>query len=224
MKQLLFEINNSSLLILIKQKIICILFFTSIATATLCQENYKSYYLKLSCGRVSFGTGDFLGYSLSFDVSKNIIKKSSFALNKLLFGGELFFENGVKNPVVQNPTTEQFFSNTFGHVSSSILWAKVSYYPFNKIISGFNIQAGPIMGYSYRSTESRASRVVDASGQSTRLSTLSFDNGFTYGYRISTGFEFNISKKFLFGFRLDWANNTKGEINTLAGIKAGIKL
>jgi hypothetical protein len=180
--------------------------------------------LKMSGGRVSFGTGDFLGYSFSFEAGKNIIKKPSFALNQLLLSGEFIFENGVKNPVIQNPTSEEFFSKTFRHVSSTSLWAKISYYPFKKIIPGFNIQIGPTVGYSYRSTESRASRLVDISGNSVRQSILFFDNGFTIGYRISTGIEFNITKRLLIGFRLDFANNNESEINTLAGLKLGIKL
>ena len=184
----------------------------------------KDIYLKLSGGQVSFGTGDFLGYSFSLDASKNVIKRPSFALDKLLVGGELIFENGVKNPIIQNPTQEEFFSKTFQHVSSTVLWTKVSYYPFKKIIRGFNIQVGPTVGYSYRSTEARARRSVDISGQSTRLSTLNFNNDFTYGYRISTGIEFNIAKKLLTGFRLDFSNNNEAEINTLAAIKIGVKL
>jgi len=184
----------------------------------------KEYYFKLSGGRVAFGSGDFLGYSFLIDASKNVIKKPSFALNKLLLGGELIFENGTKNPVVQNPTIDEFFSKTFQDVSSTILWTKISYYPFKKIISGFNIQVGPTFGYSYRSREREARRTVDLLGQSTRLSTLSFNNGFMYGYRISTGMEFSISKKLLTGFRLDFSNNNEAEINTLAGLKLGLKL
>lgn len=184
----------------------------------------KDLYLKLSGGRVNFGTGDILGYSFSFDASKNILKKSSFALDKLLVGAELIFENGVKNPKIVNPLQQEFFSKTFQHVSSSILWPKVSYYPFRKIVSGFNIQVGPTVGYSYRSSEQRAQRTVDVLGQSSRLSTLVFDNGFVYGYRISTGMEFKISKKILAGFRLDFSNNNEAEINTLAGLKVGMVL
>jgi hypothetical protein len=66
--------------------------------------------------------------------------------------------------------------------------------------------------------------VVDIIGNSLRQSILSFDNGFILGYRISTGIEFDISKKIMTGFRLDFSNNTKGEINTLAGLKLGIKI
>ena len=184
----------------------------------------KNTYFKLSGGRVVFGTGDFFGYSFAFDISRNVINKSRWGLDKLLLGGEFIFENGVNNPVVQNPTLEEFLSETFQHVSSAIVWAKASYYPIKKIVKGFNIQVGPTFGYSYRSTESRASRVVDAEGNSVRESTLSFDNGFWVGYRISTGIEFDITKKFLAGFRLDFSNNNEGEINTLAGLKVGVKL
>lgn len=153
-----------------------------------------------------------------------MLLKPSFALSKLLLGGEFIFENGVKNPVIQNPTPSEFLSTTFHHVSSNILWAKASYYPFNKIVSGFHIQIGPTLGYSNRSREVRQSRVVDPWGQATRVSTLYFDNGITYGYRISTGIEIKLSKKSIAGFRLDFANNNEGEINTFLGVKVGFKL
>jgi hypothetical protein len=207
------------------RKLLISLFFTLIGLVSFSQKNSnENIYIKLSGGQVSFGTGDFLGYSVSIDASKNIIKTSSFALDKLLVGGEVIFENGVKNPVIQNPSQAEFFSKTFQHVSSSVLWAKISYYPFRKIIKGFNIQVGPTVGYSYRSSEVRASGSPNASGQSTRLSTLYFNNGFAYGYRISTGIEFNLTKKLLTGFRLDFSNNNEAEINTLAAIKIGVRL
>ncbi len=207
------------------KKIILISLILSLTTISFCQTtNSKNVYLNFSGGRVSFGSGDFLGYSFSFEACQNIMKKSSFAVDKLLLGGELIFETGVKNPIIENPTLDQFFGRSFQHVSSTILWPKISYYPFRKIINGFNIQVGPTIGYSYRSQESRASRIVDILGNSTRQSTLYFDNGFIVGYRVSTGIEFNLTKKLLTGFRIDFSNNTEGEINTLTGLKFGIKL
>lgn len=180
--------------------------------------------LRLSAGRVSFGTGDFLGYGIGVDVSKNMIRTPRPGLHKLLIGGELFFENGVKNPVIQNPTIGQFFSSSFQQVSTSLLWFKAGYYPFRKIVKGFNIHLGPVVGYSNRSTEIRATREVDVFGNSVRESTLAFDNGFFIGYRISTGLEFDVNRKLQAGFRFDFSNNNEGEINTLAGISLGIKL
>lgn len=183
----------------------------------------KDYYLKLSGGRVSFGTGDFFGYSASFEGTMNVTKKPSFALAKFLVGAELIFESGTKNPVIENPTTAEFFAKTYHHTSNILLWAKGSYYPFKKVVSGFNIQVGPTIGYSQRSKEVKATLITDALG-SQRRSTLSFDNGITYGYRISTGIEFNLSKKLLAGLRIDFGNNNDGEANTLAGVKLGVRL
>ena len=202
------------------RKSIFVIFFTLLSINTICQISKPNImYLKLSGGQVSFGSGDFLGYSFSFEVSKNVLKKPLMGINKLLIGGEFIFENGIKNPVIQNPTVVEFFNKTFYHTSSTILWTKASYYPFKKFVQGFNIQIGPTIGYSYRSRENQASRIVDALGNSIRQSTLTFDNGFVIGYRISTGFEFNVYKNILTGFRLDFANNNKAEINTLAGLK-----
>lgn len=182
----------------------------------------KNTYLKFSGGRVAFGTGDYFGYLISFDASKNIITKSKWGLSKLLLGGEMIFENGVENPPGESGTFEENKYSTFYHTSNAVLWPKVSYYPLKKILSGFNIQLGPTVGYSYRSREASAEITVDNSGSVTRASYLAFDNGVTVGYRISTGIEFGIAKKILTGFRLDWCNNTDGEINTLLGLKVGI--
>ncbi len=195
-----------------------------ISFASLCQVNSgKEVYLKLSGGHVSFGSGDFLGYSILMEVSKNLIKNPSPGINKLLLGGELIFENGVNNPVVHNPTLSQFFT-TFYHVSSSNLWAKLSYHPFGKIAGAFNVQVGPTIGYSKRSMESGAMRTVDIMGRATRYSVLSYDNGVTYGYRISTGLEFALSRSLLAGLRIDFANNNEGEINTMLGARFGLRL
>jgi hypothetical protein len=207
-----------------KKSVFTIIFLLFISFAFSQSNSTKELFLKLSGGRVNFGTGDILGYSILIEAGKNVKKKPSFALSKLLIGGELIFEQGVRNPVVEDPTGGQFFSQTFYHVSNTNLWPKISYYPFNKIIKGFNIQLGPTIGYAYRSEEKRASRIVDPGGTSTRTSTLGFNNGFTVGYRISTGIEFNIGKKMLTGLRLDFSNNNEAEINTLAGLKIGIRL
>ena len=56
------------------------------------------------------------------------------------------------------------------------------------------------------------------------LAILEDMNGFTVSYRISTGFEFNINKKILTGIRLDFTDNNEAEINTLAGIRIGVRL
>jgi hypothetical protein len=183
----------------------------------------KECYLKLSGGRVAFGTGDFLGYSASVDFAVNLIKKPSFALAKFLIGAELIFESGTKNPVIENPTPTEFLAKSFNHTSSTVLWVKGSYYPFKKILSGFNIQIGPTIGYTQRSREARATLITDPLG-SERRSTLLFINSFTYGYRISTGFEFNLSKKVLTGARIDLGDNNDGDVNTLVGIKLGVRL
>jgi hypothetical protein len=207
-----------------KLKLVTIVFALLALQSFAQTKNKKETYLKLSAGSVSFGSGDILGYSISLDASKNVINKSYWGIDKLLIGGELIFESGVKNPIIQNPTLEEFLSVSYYQVSSTILWTKASYYPIKKILKGFNIQLGPTIAHSFRSSETQASRIISTTGESVRRSILTFDNGFTYGYRISTGIEFNLSKKLLTGFRLDFSNNNKAEINTLAGLKFGLKL
>ena len=181
------------------------------------QSFKKDYFLKLSAGSMSFGSGDFMGYSILIDASKNVIKKSSFGMNRLLLGAELIFENGVKNPPIRS-------INSFNHVSSSILWPKASWFPLQKWGRGFNIQIGPTLGYSYRSMEGAKTISTNILGEWVRTSQILYDNGMTYGYRISTGFEFEISNKIITGLRVDWSNNNEAEINTLLGLKFGVKL
>ncbi len=206
-------------------KILIVALFTLISISAISQTPHSSgTQLRLSGGRVSFGTGDFLGYGIGVDYLKNMIQTPRPGVHKFLLGGELLFENGVKNPVVQNPTLGEFFGTSFQHVSTSLLWVKAGYYPFRKIVKGFNIHLGPVVGYSNRSYEIRATREVDVFGNSVRESTLEFNNGFFIGYRISTGLEFDLNRKFQTGIRFDFSNNNEGEINTLAGISLGVKL
>ncbi len=182
----------------------------------------RNTYFKLSAGNVSFGTGDYMGYSVSMELSKDLVKKPVWGLNKFLLGGELVFENGVKNPVIQNPSFSDMIQ-TFHQTSNILLWTKAAYYPLKSFLPGFNIQLGPTIGYSQRSSDPQRRTSVDILGNSVRQSILAFDNGFVVGYRISTGIEFDLSKKWLTGFRLDFSNNNKAEINTHAGLKLGYR-
>lgn len=182
----------------------------SLRLTPFCQSN-QDISLKISGGKVNFGTGDVLGYAVGLEMSKKINKNPSTGIDKLLFGGELIFESGVKNPKTQS-------ISTFYHVTNSVLWPKVSYYPFKKIVSGFNIQLGPTIGYSQRSEESAVHIGTDPTGQPFRQSTLVYDNGVTYGYRIATGIDFSITNRFLAGVRVDFSNNNDGNINTFIGL------
>lgn len=183
----------------------------------------KETQLTVSGGYVSFGSGDFLGYYLGIGASRQVNKKPSAGLNKLLLGGELIFENGTKNPVVYNPTVSEFLQ-TFHHVSTSMLWVKASYYPLNKILRGLNIQLGPTIGYSYRSSEGWVASRPNVPVGVVRESRLSYDNGVIYGYRISAALDFRLTNKLFTGLRMDFSNTQKGEINNSLGAKIGFVL
>ncbi len=90
-------------------------------------------------------------------------------------------------------------------------------------MKGLNVAIGPTLGYTFSSKEEQATRRTLFPGETVRSSILSFDNGFYPGYRISTGYEIRLGRKLLTGFRLDLSNNTKGDINTLAGLKLGVR-
>lgn len=183
--------------------------------------SFNKNYIKLSTGRVLFGTGDAAGFSINLEYSRNVIKVPKSLLNRLLIGSEFSFENGVKNPVINNPTAEEFIRTSFNHVSNSILSGKITYYPFKNLFKGFNISIGPSIGYTFFSFERRAERVTYAPGLTRRMSELGFDNRVILGYRITSGYEFQISQKLLAGFRLDFSNYNNGDINTLAALKCG---
>lgn len=189
------------------------------------QQRPKENWLKLSGGHVSLGTGDLLGYSVAVEFSHNTVKNPAWGKDKLLLGGEFIFESSVINPAMRAESVGGIATislNSFAQVASSLLWAKASYYPIHRILNGFHISLGPTMGYSDRTFTELSTISIDVLGNITRRVTLLYDNGFTIGYRVSTGIEFPVAKKYMAGFRLDWSNNQLGEIKTLAGLRLGI--
>ncbi len=143
-------------------------------------------------------------------------------VNRLLLGVEANFEHGVRNIVALNPTPEEFL-RSFRHVSNMLLFPKLTYYPFKGVAQGFNIAAGPSVGYSYQSHESQWSGQPTASGDYIRYSVLTNSNTWLLGFRISTGYEWLLTSKVLAGARLDFSNYTNGDINTLAAVKVGLR-
>ena len=66
-------------------KTLIITLFLSLPFYSFSQTNAsKNHFIKLSSGRVLFGTGDIGGFSINIEGSKNIIKVPKPALNKLL--------------------------------------------------------------------------------------------------------------------------------------------
>lgn len=206
-----------------KWKIFFLLLFIASLPAFSQDNPIKNRYLNVSGGRVLFGTGDIPGFGIAVELTKNSVNESRPGLSKLLIGGELIFENGSRNP--KTSSTNMFeLRNSFYHTSTTTLWPKISYFPFQKILKGFHIQVGPTVGYSYRSSESRVSiDNIPSFGEFNRLSVLYYDNDFTIGYRISTGYEFDLIQHITTGIRFDFSNNNDGDINTLLGLKFGFK-
>jgi hypothetical protein len=197
--------------------------FCLISTCALSQQrNYKNS-IKLSSGRVLFGTGDVVGFSVNIEYAKDIVKLPKLFLSKLLIGSEFSFENGAKNPVVENPTAGEFFSSSFNHISNSVLSAKITYYPFPRLLNGFNVSIGPSVAYHFHSYEAGAQFEVYSPTISRRMSELRFENAVMIGYRITTGYELQIAKRLITGFRLDFSNYNNGDINTLAALKMGYR-
>jgi hypothetical protein len=175
----------------------------------------KETYVKVSTGRVFFS--EFKGYAVSADLSKNLLKLPITAVNKLLVGGELLHEQGRQVPEDNYQQTIKF--------SSTQLWAKVAYYPFDGFFKGFNIQVGPSLGYAYRSTITPQHKYNPQTQQYSTIYITSSHNRQMIGYRVSWGMEFKINSRFLTGFRMDFADSEdNGEISTLLGLKFGMRL
>lgn len=183
-------------------------------------QNYKSS-IKLSGGRISFGTGDFFGYSSNIEYARRLNAKKGF--KHFSVGAELSFENGSKRPKVINPTFQEFIDKTYYTATNIILSPKIHYYPFSKTFAkGFNISAGISIGYTSQNTEFQSTYIYDPATQmSLRRSYLAYTNEVLFGYRITTGYDLNISKKILTGFRLDFCSYTNGDINTVIAAKLG---
>jgi hypothetical protein len=173
------------------------------------QQNKKLNFIKFSFGRVAFGTGDLFGYSFSSELSKNLNKHINLGL-------EATIENGKVQPELSDVFT------AFNQVSNASLTPKLNYYPFNKIVKGFNIGLGPTLGYQFKTEESQWTILYDPNGNPyLRRSILKYTNKFFVGYRVSVNYDFNFKKGFLLGIRSDFSNYNNGDINTLLSIKAG---
>ena len=151
---------------------------TSVATA-------QNKYVRLSGGSILFGTGDVPGYAIRVEYAKNVIKSSK---TRLFMGSELSFENGFRNPKIDNPTIDEFRGHTFYHITNTMVSAKASFYPFRKSITGFCLVMAPSIGYSVSSTEKQAF-LVPRGNEEVRTSILSFDNRLIYGYRTGVGYD-----------------------------------
>lgn len=185
------------------------------------QTGSNKNYVKLSSGYSVFDGGDIPGYSVKIAYAKNIINHPGKRAGKLFIGSELSFENGVKNPKIENPTSSEFVSKTFGHITNIVLSAKASYYPFRNLFSGFNLNVAPVIGYRTLSSEAQTSLVPLGNGQNVRRSILSFDNGVIYGYLVNIGYDLKITKKYSAGIRIE-LDNYNGNYNSFWGANLAI--
>jgi len=203
-----------------KNTAIIFLLFLFIHKNGVSQNNYQ---IATSGHYVSFGSGDFLGYGISFLGQKEFIKNKRLGIGGLKIGGEVSIDLGNKGTLTEsNESTELFRS--FYSVSMTNLWLKASYYPFHKVIPGFHISLGPTIGYSSLIFSDKYSVGYDPlKGKYTKqILSLYHEKGFTYGYRLSVGYDFElIDKKFLIGLRTDFYNNNLGDINSTLGLKFG---
>jgi hypothetical protein len=199
--------------------------FIFITKHSVSQKNQvKNNSFKISGGKAFFGTGDIIGYAVQTEFSHNIIKTSRKLLNQLQIGSEFLFESGNITPKIDNPTAQEFYSETFYHTSNAVLTFKISYFPLGGcIIRGFNVAIGPSIGYSHQSRERQATGEPLPGGGAIRRSILEFNNDFLLGYKVSTGYEFYFAKKWMTGLRIDFSGYANGDINTFAGLKAGFR-
>ena len=179
------------------------------------QPGKGNNFFKLSGGKVFFGTGDVPGYGINLEYSTRLkmVKKTS---KHFLIGAEIFFENGNNQPKVINPTFQEFIDKTYHSTTNIIFTPKISYYPFAKTFArGINVTGGFSIGYTNQNMEFQSTYIYDNNTQmSVRRSYLKYVNKALFGYHITAGYEFAITKKILIGGQLGFSSYTNGDINT----------
>jgi hypothetical protein len=174
-------------------------------------QSVKNNSVIITGGYISFGTGDFLGYAVNTEFQRKFAKHFSWST-------EINVESGNKFPDLQ----EGFQSII--QVSNIAVSPKLNYYPFNKIIPGFNLSVAPTIGYQSLLHESKWTIYRDTNGTVVgRTSVLDPEEKIFIGYRISFNYHFNIGNSMILGLRTDFSNYNNGDINTMLALKAGIK-
>jgi hypothetical protein len=220
-----FEINLYlfQIILLTMKTIFIFIICLEISLVSFSQQNgIKPNSIKLTAGRIIFGTGDIFGYAVNVEYAKFLKHNSA---KHFSFGAELSFENGSTHPVVINPTIQEFlFGSRYQATTVIALTPKLTYYPFNKTFArGLNITGGLSLAYVSHASEFEATRVYDSIGQRfIRRSYLEFHNKTTIGYRITAGYEWFFAK-IIIGARLDFDSYHNGDINTFYGLKAGFR-
>ncbi len=204
--------------------ILIIAIFCLFSTQAFSQKDVHNKYLKLSAGRMLFGTGDIVGYAANVEYAKRLNSGKMF-LKHFAMGAELSFENGATEPDVYTTPAQESFNRSFHTTTNIVFTPKFTYYPFNKTFAkGINITGGISVGFTSQSREFQSGYTYDPVFQrSVRHSYLAFYNKAMFGYRITTGYEFMVTKKIVAGARLDFDSYENGDINTLIGLKAGIR-
>ena len=180
----------------------------------------KDYPSSISASGGPFIVGQDYGIWLSASYEKkfSLGKKD---INKLSTEAELYFENATDKVTVYNPTPQQFIKDRFYHESNSGLVIKLNYYPFNKIIKGFHVGAGPVLAYSLITYEKRAQLIQYSPNLSIRMSEMTSEKKILAGYRITAAYDIYFSRHFFSGIRADFLQYTSRDLNSLLGLKAG---
>ena len=187
------------------------------------QQTHFSNNVKLTGGRILFGTGDVPGYGVNVEYSRRLNANKN--PNKhFSWGADLSFEYGSRQPKVVNPTLSEFLNETYYATTNIILTPKLIYYPFAQTFAkGINISGGLSVGYTSQSREFQSSYQYDTTFQSSvRRSYLEYINQAIFGYRITAGYEWWFTR-ILVGAQLNFDSYTNGDINTLVGLKTGIR-
>jgi hypothetical protein len=206
-------------------KSIIVVLLTALSTCALAQNKIATdNFVKLTAGRIIFGTGDIFGYAINIEYAKRY-GQDRRNLKHFALGAELSFEHGATHPKIINPTVEDFLWGPFYRSTTDVvLTPKITYYPFNSTFAkGLNITAGLSLGHTSQAREFQASRVYDSVSQtSVRRSYLQFKEQTLLGYRVTAGYE-HLFSKILIGARLDFDSYDNGDINSFYGLTAGIR-
>jgi hypothetical protein len=208
---------NSSTMKLYNYLIACIFLFSTVKDAN-SQLNKSEYSLSLSFGNFIIDKNNLKGIWTAVDFSKRVFKNTN---QRFSLGGGIFFENGGERPVTINPTQQQFINESFYHESNTGLNVILSYYPIKKYLKGFFVSGGPLIVYSIRTYEKRSELITYSPGLTIRMTELASDNKILSGYRITTGYDFTLYKRWLVGVRADFIQYSTRDLNSLLAGRIG---
>lgn len=190
-----------------KQWFVLALFFSALTARAQHPAAHQS--LVLTAGWMHFSTGRVNGYSIGTQYAWGLTQRVSMS-------GEAFAEEAHQQPVLDD-------AHKFYQVSNVGITVRLHYYPFAHFLKGLTLAGGPAFGHQSSTTEARSETRFDLGQPPVRQSVLQYDNNWFAGYRVSLNYNLPIKSRFVFGGRAEFSQYSNGDINTMIGLRGGVK-